>query len=256
MRVNMCCVWATSPAPRQPIVAPYLLPSSESRWVCSRGVQRLALPLRVSVLQPAEATGKIPPVGTMEASSKASSQQHLWKDAEDEKAKKSRCYMYQRATLLLVLVVLVLVPCVFSLRYLWRPSLGKASGQKPPKRAQLHYWHGSMHHDAGMRQSLHAAPLSLQVYDHPYKAFVDGVETDSLMEIDPNRRIMTFRTGNGSKEIVEVHDFKNGITGIRFTEHQRCFIRTQTRSLPTATEAVAEDTALPVRPPRQTPPHL
>lgn len=63
--------------------------------------------------------------------------------------------------------------------------------------------------DAGMRQSLHAAPLSLQVYDHPYKAFVDGVETDSLMEIDPNRRIMTFRTGNGSKEIVEVHDFKN-----------------------------------------------
>uniref|UniRef100_H3DE90 Tenomodulin n=1 Tax=Tetraodon nigroviridis TaxID=99883 RepID=H3DE90_TETNG len=82
--------------------------------------------------------------------------------------------------------------------------------------------------------------MSLQVYDHPYKAFVDGVETDSLMEIDPNRRIMTFRTGNGSKEIVEVHDFKNGITGIRFTEHQRCFIRTQTRSLPTATEAVAE----------------
>lgn len=40
-----------------------------------------------------------------------------------------------------------------------------------------------------------------------------------------------------------------GITGIRFTEHQRCFIRTQTRSLPTATEAVAEDAALPVHPP-------
>lgn len=42
--------------------------------------------------------------------------------------------------------------------------------------------------------------------------------------------------------------FSKGITGIRFTEHQRCFIRTQTRSLPTATEAVAEDAALPVHP--------
>lgn len=40
-----------------------------------------------------------------------------------------------------------------------------------------------------------------------------------------------------------------GITGIRFTEHQRCFIRTQTRSLPTATEAVTEDAALPVHTP-------
>lgn len=61
-------------------------------------------------------------------------------------------------------------------------------------------------------KTLHWAPLSLQVYDHRYKAFVDGVETDSVMEIDPNRRIMTFRTGNGSKEIVEVHDFKNAST--------------------------------------------
>lgn len=54
--------------------------------------------------------------------------------------------------------------------------------------------------------------LSLQVYDHRYKAFVDGVETDSVMEIDPDRRTVTFRTGNGSKEIVEVYDFKNAST--------------------------------------------
>lgn len=45
-----------------------------------------------------------------------------------------------------------------------------------------------------------------------------------------------------------------GITGVRFAEHQRCFIRTQTRSLPTATEAVAEDATLPVRLPLPTPP--
>ncbi|TWW55247.1 Tenomodulin [Takifugu flavidus] len=126
---------------------------------------------------------------------------------------------------------------------------------------------------------LTSALLPLQVYDHRYKAVVDGVETDSMMEIDPSHRVVTFRMGNGSKEILEVHDFKNanalifrgkrllnarpgafgisflklasfllskGITGIRFAEHQRCYIRTQTRSLPTAAEAAAEDAVLPL----------
>lgn len=51
--------------------------------------------------------------------------------------------------------------------------------------------------------------MSLQVYDHQYKAVLDGVETDSLMEIDPGQRIEIFRMGNGSEEVLEVHDFKN-----------------------------------------------
>lgn len=51
--------------------------------------------------------------------------------------------------------------------------------------------------------------VSLQVYDHRYKAVLDGVETDSMMEIDPGQRIEIFRMGNGSEEILEVHDFKN-----------------------------------------------
>lgn len=51
--------------------------------------------------------------------------------------------------------------------------------------------------------------MRLQVYDHQYKAVVDGVETDSVMEIDPGRRIEIFRMGNGSNEVLEVHDFKN-----------------------------------------------
>lgn len=51
--------------------------------------------------------------------------------------------------------------------------------------------------------------MSLQVYDHQYKAVLDGVETDSVMEIDPGRRIEIFRMGNGSNEVLEVHDFKN-----------------------------------------------
>ncbi|XP_014879974.1 tenomodulin-like [Poecilia latipinna] len=83
--------------------------------------------------------------------------------------------------------------------------------------------------------------ISLQVYDHEYKAVVDGVETNSVMEIDPADLTEIFRMGNGSKEVVEVHDFKNGITGIRFAEHQRCYIRTQTKKLPTVAEAEADD---------------
>lgn len=35
--------------------------------------------------------------------------------------------------------------------------------------------------------------------------------------------------------------FQKGITGIRFAEHQRCYIRTQTKELPTVTEMKAED---------------
>uniref|UniRef100_A0A096LUB7 Tenomodulin n=1 Tax=Poecilia formosa TaxID=48698 RepID=A0A096LUB7_POEFO len=40
--------------------------------------------------------------------------------------------------------------------------------------------------------------------------------------------------------------FKKGITGIRFAEHQRCYIRTQTKKLPTVAEAEADDRLQPV----------
>ncbi|XP_060936272.1 tenomodulin [Limanda limanda] len=143
----------------------------------------------------------------METCSQSSSQQILWKDIEAVKEKKAKHHIYQRVALSLVLVFLVLALSVFSLRYLWSPSLGK-------------------------------------VYDHQYKAVLDGIETDSVLEIDPGQRVEIFRMGNGSEEVIEVHDFKNGITGIRFAEHQRCYIRTQTRKLPTVAEVEAEDTEL------------
>uniref|UniRef100_A0A3Q0RYN7 Tenomodulin n=1 Tax=Amphilophus citrinellus TaxID=61819 RepID=A0A3Q0RYN7_AMPCI len=130
----------------------------------------------------------------------------LWQ-VETGKEKRAKYQTYQRVALVLTLVFLVLALCVFSLRYLWGPSLGK-------------------------------------VYDHQYKAVVDGVETDSTMEIDPVHRIEIFKMGNGSEEILEVHDFKNGITGIRFAEHQRCYIRTQTKKLPALAEVETEDTEL------------
>ncbi|KAG7517343.1 hypothetical protein JOB18_005328 [Solea senegalensis] len=143
----------------------------------------------------------------MEICSQSSSQQVLWKDVEVAKEKKAKYHTYQRVALGLALVFLVLALSVFSLRYLWSPSLGK-------------------------------------VYDHQYKAVLDGIETESMLEIDPGQRIEIFKMGNGSEEVLEVHDFKHGITGIRFAEHQRCYIRTQTRKLPTVAEVEAEDTEL------------
>lgn len=41
------------------------------------------------------------------------------------KEKKAKYHTYQRVALVLALVFLVLALCVFSLRYLWSPSLGK-----------------------------------------------------------------------------------------------------------------------------------
>lgn len=139
----------------------------------------------------------------MEASSQSSSQQMLWKDVEAGKHR--RFQGSQRLALILATLFLVLALCVISLHYLWSPAPGR-------------------------------------VYDQQYKAVVDGVETDSVMEIDPGQRIEIFRMGNGSEEVLEVHDFKNGITGIRFAKHQKCYIRTQTRTLPQVTEVQAEDT--------------
>jgi len=85
---------------------------------------------------------------------------------------------------------------------------------------------------------------SLKVYDHHYKAVLDGRETESVMEIEPAHRIEIFKMGNGSDEVLEVHDFKNGITGIRFAKHQRCYIKTQTRDLPKMTDVETEQTEL------------
>ncbi|KAM3866772.1 tenomodulin [Diretmus argenteus] len=141
----------------------------------------------------------------MEAISQSSSQQILWKDVEVGKEKRAKYRNYQRGALILALVFLLLALGVFSLKYLWKPSLWK-------------------------------------VYDHQYKAVLDGMETDSIMEIDPGQRIEIFRMGNGTDEVLEVHDFKNGITGIRFAKHQRCYIKTQTRKLPTVMEVEAEAT--------------
>ncbi|TRY60121.1 hypothetical protein DNTS_006435 [Danionella cerebrum] len=103
---------------------------------------------------------------------------------------------------------------------------GGSLSQKPPyaqQKATL---------EIRSKEPIGLSHVSKQVYDHQYKAVLDGKETKSMMEIHPAERIEIFRMGNGTDEVLEVHDFKNGITGIRFAKHQRCYIRTQTKKLP------------------------
>ncbi|NXR56963.1 TNMD protein, partial [Hippolais icterina] len=76
-----------------------------------------------------------------------------------------------------------------------------------------------------------------QVYGMEHTFFSNGEKRKIVMEIDPLARTETFSSGNGSEEILEIHDFKNGITGIFFVGFQKCFIRTQTKVLPETTEA-------------------
>ncbi|MGH0179602.1 UNVERIFIED_CONTAM: hypothetical protein FKN15_001866 [Acipenser sinensis] len=123
---------------------------------------------------------------------------------EPAKEKQSRYRRFQLGALIGALVILSLVLSIFSVRHLWMQRTGK-------------------------------------VYDLQYKVLIDGEERDSLMEIDSANRIEVFRTGNGSEELLEIHDFKNGITGIRFAKHQKCYIRTQTKELPNITELESGD---------------
>lgn len=48
-----------------------------------------------------------------------------------------------------------------------------------------------------------------QVYDVEHTFFSHGEKKKIVMEIDPLARTETFRSGNGSEEILEIHDFKN-----------------------------------------------
>lgn len=48
-----------------------------------------------------------------------------------------------------------------------------------------------------------------QVYDMEHTFFSHGEKKKIVMEIDPLARTETFRSGNGSEEILEIHDFKN-----------------------------------------------
>lgn len=47
------------------------------------------------------------------------------------------------------------------------------------------------------------------MYNYAYKAVLDGRETESMMVINPAKQLKILRVGNGSEEVLEVHDFHN-----------------------------------------------
>ncbi|XP_001513037.2 tenomodulin [Ornithorhynchus anatinus] len=84
-------------------------------------------------------------------------------------------------------------------------------------------------------------PSTKKFYDMEHTFFSNGEQNKIRMEIDPLTRTEIFRSGNGSKEILEIHDFKNGFTGILLVGLQKCFIKTQSKMIPEPAEAEVEE---------------
>ncbi|XP_069061420.1 leukocyte cell-derived chemotaxin 1 [Pleurodeles waltl] len=68
------------------------------------------------------------------------------------------------------------------------------------------------------------------VYNVHYTMSINGKIQEGSMEIDAGSNLETFKTGSGSEEAVEVHDFHIGITGIRFAGGEKCYIKAQAKA--------------------------
>uniref|UniRef100_A0A8C5X5T3 Leukocyte cell-derived chemotaxin 1 n=1 Tax=Malurus cyaneus samueli TaxID=2593467 RepID=A0A8C5X5T3_9PASS len=93
------------------------------------------------------------------------------------------------------------------------------------------------------------------VYNVHYTMSINGKVQDGSMEIDAGNNLETFKTGSGSEEAIEVHDFQIGITGIRFAEGEKCYIKAQPKAHVPEVDVMAkaslsselEDEIMPVR---------
>ncbi|XP_030353763.1 tenomodulin isoform X4 [Strigops habroptila] len=94
-------------------------------------------------------------------------------DAEASKRRKRTCSRYQVCGLLFSVLLISLILIFFGVKYLRSPAPRK-------------------------------------VYDMEHTFFSHGEKKKIVMEIDPLARTETFSSGNGSEEILEIHDFKNG----------------------------------------------
>nr|XP_004651059.2 leukocyte cell-derived chemotaxin 1 isoform X2 [Jaculus jaculus] len=78
----------------------------------------------------------------------------------------------------------------------------------------FYFWKGSDNH----------------IYNVHYTMSINGKLQDGSMEIDAGNNLETFKMGSGAEEAIEVNDFQNGITGIRFAGGQKCYIKAQTKA--------------------------
>ncbi|KAM8839360.1 leukocyte cell-derived chemotaxin 1 [Synchiropus picturatus] len=68
------------------------------------------------------------------------------------------------------------------------------------------------------------------VYNVHYSMSINGKVQEGAMEIDTENNMERFSTGSGADKALEVHDFEIGITGIRFSGGEKCFIKTQVKA--------------------------
>ncbi|KAF7653660.1 hypothetical protein LDENG_00079990 [Lucifuga dentata] len=79
------------------------------------------------------------------------------------------------------------------------------------------------------------------VYNVHYSMSINGKVEEGTMEIDGANNMERFSTSSGADEAVEVHDFEIGITGIRFSGGEKCYIKTQVKARLPDVEALNKD---------------
>ncbi|XP_032386809.1 leukocyte cell-derived chemotaxin 1 [Etheostoma spectabile] len=79
------------------------------------------------------------------------------------------------------------------------------------------------------------------VYNVHYSMSINGKVEEGTMEIDTANNMERFSTGSGADEAVEVDDYDIGITGIRFSGGEKCYIKTQVKARLPDVEALNKD---------------
>eukprot|EP00071_Canis_lupus_P056958 XP_851994.1 leukocyte cell-derived chemotaxin 1 [Canis lupus familiaris] len=80
------------------------------------------------------------------------------------------------------------------------------------------------------KESLTDSYVPFQIYNVHYTMSINGKLQDGSMEIDTGNNLETFKMGSGAEEAIEVNDFQNGITGIRFAGGAKCYIKAQVKA--------------------------
>ncbi|KAL2081664.1 hypothetical protein ACEWY4_023517 [Coilia grayii] len=82
------------------------------------------------------------------------------------------------------------------------------------------------------------------VYNVHYSVSINGKIEEGFMEIDSENNLERFKIGSGDEEAVEIHDFQIGITGIRFSGGEKCYIKSQIKANLPEVETVNKDSLM------------
>ncbi|XP_063070554.1 leukocyte cell-derived chemotaxin 1 [Engraulis encrasicolus] len=82
------------------------------------------------------------------------------------------------------------------------------------------------------------------VYNVRYSVSINGKTEEGSMEIDSENNLERFKIGSGDEEAVEIHDFQIGITGIRFSGGEKCYIKSQIKAKLPEVETVNKDSLM------------